>query len=285
MTTALPSLPFLPVFIISFNRGPYLQRVIASYRKQDIDLDIIVHDNGSTEAQTKYVLSELSAAGVRIYRYRPIVTPEELDNVDASVRRYEAETGYSGPYIVTDCDVDISDARPDTFRTYLELLDQFHDVECVGPMLKIDDIPRSYPLFDHVMGRHIAQFWHKEPEWVEISVGRIAYLRHKIDTTLAVHRENSRFRRLKDGLRLYHPFEARHLDWYVSADLPNAYRGTSSPLISHWDNETEWAKHRHVGELIANYRVVIGEIGRLSVVTKSTCDNPTNCSEQLTSSH
>lgn len=265
---------FLPVFIISFNRGDYLTQILDSYIKQDVDLDFVIHDNGSTEPRTLEALSELSAAGFKVYRYGPISAPDELNLVDLSVQRYRAESGYFGPYAVTDCDVDLSEARGDALRTYLELLQQFPDVECVGPMLRIADIPRSYPLFNRVMERHVAQFWHRQPEWVEISTGRIAYLRHAIDTTLAVHRAGSSFRRLKSGLRVYHPFEAKHLDWYMSPRDASEYQLSSSPLISHWDNAAELAKYRSQPDAVFIYTLVEGEVGSLRTVTRSTLDHP-----------
>src|SRR5690348_7697248 len=133
----LPVIDAIPIFVISFNRGHYLTAVIDSYRAQDVDVDIVIHDNGSTDPATLEILSKLSSDGLRVFRYPPISTPEELDKVDESVRRYTDETGYIGPYVVTDCDVDLSQARPDALRTYLEILDRFDDVECVGPMLRI----------------------------------------------------------------------------------------------------------------------------------------------------
>jgi glycosyltransferase involved in cell wall biosynthesis len=263
----------IPIFVISYNRGHYLERVIQSYRAQDIETEIVIHDNGSSDAATLEILSDLSA-DLRVYRYGPISTPEQLNGVDASVCRFRDETGYSGPYVVTDCDVDLSDAPPDALRTYMALLDAFPEVECVGPMLRISDIPKSYPLFNRVMLRHISQFWGRQPEWVQIDGKRLAYLEHRIDTTFAVHRAGSSFRRLKDGLRVYHPYEARHLDWYVSEDDLTNYRQTSSPAISHWDNEAEFAKHKALPPTVLNYTVVEGAIGALRAVERSTLDNP-----------
>lgn len=264
----------LPIFVISYNRGQYLKRVIQSYRAQDVKVEIVVHDNGSTEPSTLEVLSELSSASIAVYRYGPISTPEELNNVDASIGRYRCETAYSGPYVVTDCDIDLSTASPDSLRTYIALLNAFPDAECVGPMLSISDVPKSYPLFDRVMLRHISQFWGRRPEWVEIEGRRIAYLTHRIDTTFAVHRAESSFRRLKNGLRVYHPYEARHLDWYVSGTDSSDYRQTSSPAISHWDNQIEFAKYAGLEPTILNYTIVEGEPGDLRAVDRSTLDNP-----------
>src|SRR5438270_1474823 len=90
----------LPVFLISFNRGEYLDRVIQSYQKQNVSVNIIIHDNGSNDPYTLEVLARLSASGTRVYRNSPIFRGDELNNLDLSVRRYVDETGYVGPYAV-----------------------------------------------------------------------------------------------------------------------------------------------------------------------------------------
>jgi hypothetical protein len=107
-------------------------------------------------------------------------------------------------------------------------------------MLRIADIPRGYPLFNRVMNRHIEQFWHMQPERTMTRVGECAFIKSAIDTTFAVHRAGSRFRRLKSALRIYHPFEARHLDWYPH-DGQFAYHKSSSAAISHWNNASQFA--------------------------------------------
>lgn len=264
----------IPLFVISFNRGAYLKPVIESYKAQDLEIEVVIHDNGSSEPDTLRVLSELSSAGLKVYRHGPITTPEELNHVDDSVQRYARQTGYDGPYAVTDCDIDFSDTHPHALRTYIEILELCEDAECAGPMLRIADIPRSYPLFNRVMARHIAQFWGRQPEWLEVHAGRVACLRHRIDTTFAVHRAGSSFRRLKPGVRVYHPFEAKHLDWYVSNEGRTNYRATSSPAVSHWDNEIEFSKYQPSPEHVLSYTVVEGELGDLRTIVRSTLDNP-----------
>ena len=66
-----------------------------------------------------------------------------------------------------------------------------------------------------MMNRHIEQFWHRQPLWAETSFGRVAYLDAPIDTTMAMHRAGEPFFRLKQSLRVYEPYEAQHLDWYL----------------------------------------------------------------------
>ena len=245
----------LPVFIISFNRGAFLRQVIESYGRQTMPVDIIVHDNGSTDPFTRDTLADLEAQGVTVHRRRPIKSVRQLDRVDRSVRDYFGWFRRRGRYVVTDCDIDLSAARPDALEVYHELLDQFPDAACVGPMLRIADIPPAYQLFNHVMNRHIEQFWQKQPEWTETRCGPCAFIRAPIDTTFAVHRDGSRFRRLKKGLRVYHPFEARHLDWYPD-EGQQAYRQSSSAAISHWSNESQFAAYAREPLHFNRYNVV-----------------------------
>jgi len=80
--------------------------------------------------------------------------PAELNSVNETVRQY-----FRGPprsrYVVTDCDVDMSIAAPDALTIYDEILDQAPQAECVGPMLRVRDIPRDFPQFNRAMNRHV----------------------------------------------------------------------------------------------------------------------------------
>jgi hypothetical protein len=51
-----------------------------------------------------------------------------------------------------------------------------------------------------------------------------------------LHRAGSSFRRLKPAMRVYHPFEARHLDWYERCPPAPGYALASSAEIAHWGN-------------------------------------------------
>lgn len=60
----------------------------------------------------------------------------------------------------------------------------------------------------------------------------------KIDSTFGLLRSKKSFVRLLDGIRVYTPYEAKHLDWYI---LPSSitqdqqhYMDNSNPLISNW---------------------------------------------------
>jgi glycosyltransferase involved in cell wall biosynthesis len=255
----------LPIFIISFNRGDFLRRTIQSYLRQTMPVEIIVHDNGSDDPETLAILADLAQQGISIHRHRAITSPAELDLVDETIDKYFAGSTARGRYAVTDCDVDLTSARPDALQVYDYLLDRFAQADCVGPMLTIADIPENYPLFNRVMNRHIEQFWHQNPQMISTPFGDCAFIEATIDTTFAIHREGSRFRRLRTGLRVYHPFEASHLDWYPRP-VQGHYHRSSCGAISHWDNAAQFAAFSHEALRYDRYKIVVeGEDGGLIV--------------------
>jgi hypothetical protein len=243
----------IPAFLISFNRGGMLKQTIRGLERMAHPVTILVHDNGSTDASTVDVLNELAARNIKIYKHDPINTADDLICVNKSIEDYFRSHAYC-PYIVSDCDIDMSIASPHTLNLYLDLLDKFPDAECVGPMLRIHDVPRSYRLYNQMMNRHVDQFWGKHPQWVETNFGRIAYIEAPFDTTLAIHRPGRTFARFRQGLRVYHPFEARHLDWY--SDGRSIYRETSSSEISHWNNAKYTDDYKDVDILYDRFFIV-----------------------------
>jgi hypothetical protein len=232
-----------PVFLISFNRGAMLERAIASIRLLSRPTDIVVHDNGSDCPVTIDILHKLETMGVTVVRRPRIFSPDELNGVDDTVQSYFADWSEPVRYVVSDCDVDVTTASPTMLDVYDYLLDRFRTVECVGPMLRICDIVPDYPLFCRVMNRHIMQFWQHIPSIIETNFGEVAVLESVIDTTMALHRAGEPFVRLKSALRVYEPFEARHLDWHITAGVDETYSRTSSSEISHWNNAVENQRH------------------------------------------
>lgn len=229
----------IPIFIISFNRGDQLLKVVDSYKRLSTDVDIVIHDNGSSDRHTLETLDTLERSGVTVIRSTAINTPEELDNINTTIEMYFSNWAEPGRYVVTDGDVDLSGVAPDILSIFDLLLDSFRDIACVGPMLRIHDIPSTYSLYNHAMNRHIDQFWQKEPSWFTRDEIKIAYQRAPIDTTFALYRAGERFHRLQKGLRIYYPYDARHLDWYEDESEGEAYRMTSSPAISHWNSQKQ----------------------------------------------
>ncbi len=234
----------IPAFIISFNRGQFLLETVRGLRMLNAELDIIIHDNGSDDPETLEIIDSLARDGVIVVRRNKIFSADELNNTNFTISDYFVDK-IPTPYIVTDCDISMDKTNPSALQVYLEILNTFPEVGCVGPMLKISDIPEDYPLRNRVLNRHIMQFWHKKPSWCHTVGGWTAYQFAAIDTSLALHRAGEPFRRLKQGIRVYEPFEARHLDWYLTSPHKELYHHTSNPTISHWNNKSEYNLYRN----------------------------------------
>ena len=232
----------LPIFIISYNRGHLVKNLIESMRHLSTVFDFVVHDNGSDDHATLDVLKNLSEKKIiKLKRNPKIHTANQLNQVNQTVREYFEETKTTAKYYaVTDCDLDFSRTKENAILMYCALLNHFKSAQCVGPMLTIDDIPKEYPLYNHVMNRHISQFWGRKPIIISTTLGPVAFQRAVIDTTFAVHRRADPFRRLKHGLRVYNPYEVKHVDWYRN-NFDYYPRQTD---ISHWGNLIYNQKHR-----------------------------------------
>jgi len=259
----------MPVILISFNRGEMLEKVVDGYKKQSVAVEIFVHDNGSDDPATTAVLDKLEQDGIVIFRRDKITSPDELDLVDESVQEVFRERT-AGPYAVSDCDVSIAESSPATLATYLRFLDEMPEIDCAGPMLRIDDVPATYPLYYAMLNRHILQFWGKEPQFRSIDGVPVGYLRAPIDTTLAVYRAGAPYRRLRRGVRLYQPFAARHLDWYPD-EHRSAYRAsTDGSTISNWSNPARERNNRYQPlEYQSYWDVVTGDGGALTTVARA----------------
>jgi hypothetical protein len=155
----------VPIFIISYNRLAVLRQAINSFRQID-ETKVIVHDAGSSYAPLLKFLAELEREGASVYYDRQrIVRDDDLNSVADTVSDWLQKHDASH-YVVTDPDVALEDGCRDILEFYQSLLDEFPDVEVVGPMLRIDDIPDSFPLKRLVIQRHTNDFWHKPPEWI-----------------------------------------------------------------------------------------------------------------------
>lgn len=273
----------LPVVLISFNRGPMMRKVVEGYRRQTVPVEIFVHDNGSDDEETLSVLAELESSGVTVFRREKISSAAELNLVDETVQAIFRDRPAS-PYAVSDCDVSIAESATDTLEVYLQVLEAMPKMECVGPMLRIDDVPTTYPLYSAMMNRHVSRFWSREPQLTTIQGRQVAFQAAPIDTTLAVYRAGEPYRRLCQGVRLYFPYDARHLDWYPD-EHQDAYRKSADgSTISNWSNPARERINRFVPLEHVRYRSVErGEDGGLVVETRSVAPLSDVSSDELQS--
>lgn len=226
----------VPIFVISFNRGRMLQGLINSLKPQTLDTDVIVHDNGSDDPYAVQTLDKLSQDGLTVLRRTKISDATELNNINETITSYFENWAEPQNYVVTDCDISVTPCDADFLEVLSDLLDRFHSIACAGPMLQIHDISKNNPTYNQILKRHILQFWGKYPNFSNISNKIVAHQHAKIDTTFALHRAGEPFKRLKNGVRTYEPYEARHLDWYEEEQEEN-YKKSSNARISHYGNQ------------------------------------------------
>jgi len=229
----------IPIFIISCNRLNVLRKAIESYRNSiKAPIQLIIHDNSSTYEPLLSYLEEIKNDGALVYKSKEIVdSDEKLNNVAITIQEWFSR--HDAPYyIVTDPDIALDSSGGDIIELYAYFLDLHPEINVVGPMwLRIDDIPDYYPLKNEVIRRHTKQFWHKTPHYISWKDSEIAYQDALIDTTFGMYRGGYKFQRLSKGFRVYEPYWARHLDWYINPNEmtdDQVYYMENASRVSHW---------------------------------------------------
>lgn len=228
----------VPIFIISYNRLTSLQMTIDSYKKYiRSPFELVIHDNNSSYKPLLDYLRQLETEGVTVhYSKEKVAFEKQLDMVSCTIDDWFSRHSASH-YVVTDPDIALEGNCEDILELYACLLDTVKNIEVVGPMLRIDDIPDYYPLKQKVIELHTLQFWHKKPKTLLWRNKSIQYQSARVDTTFGMYRSNFKFHRLSNGYRTYAPYWARHLDWYINPNVMSEdqlYYLQHASGVSHW---------------------------------------------------
>jgi len=193
----------IPVFIISFDRLSYLEKLIASLERAGAS-NIHIIDNASTYPPL-----------LEYYKKTPYDVIYVGENLGARVfwksglfDRYRNDF-----YAVTDSDLELIPECPDDLiETLFETLRKYPFVRKAGVSLKIDDLPD-----DTELGAGVREW---ESQFFKAPIkGANAYYA-SVDTTLAVYLPDN----LAGGIpflraiRCATPYQARHLPWYKEKD-------------------------------------------------------------------
>lgn len=208
----------IPLFVITRDRVTVTKRCIEGYKKLG-DVEIIIQDNNSTYPPMVEYLDKLEKEGIKVFRYKD--DSEQFYDISGRVRDTILEwyrSNDSPYYIVTDPDIELENPCPEMIQYYISILKQLPRATVVGPMLRIDDLPEHFKLKEEMVQAHEVQFWGKnrEPYCTMFDGIRIQYC--PIDTTFGMYRKEFEFKRLNLGFRVYEPYMARHLDWYIDTD-------------------------------------------------------------------
>jgi len=230
----------IPIFIISCDRLEALKSSIQSYRDFiKTPFEIVIIDFGTTYEPTLKYLKILEHEKVKIYWKGKFNNKRRFNIfVDGIVQDYFKNYPRSN-YVVTDPDIALDNVGGDILEVYAYLLKKFSTISVVGPMLKIDDIPDYYPRKGEVINwemRHNPPI--REAHAIQYGNRIIKYIFAHIDTTFAMNRAGTHWRRYVMAARILPPYAARHLDWYLDPKnlTPDQkyYMEHASGRITHW---------------------------------------------------
>lgn len=212
----------IPVFIICFERVESLKKLVGWFESAG-QRKIVLLDNDSTYKPLLDYYDKTPHQVIRFYRNVGHTAPWSLDLVRTLLPR--------DYYIVTDPDVLPSEAAPkDTIAHLLSVHSDFPLHTKVGLGLKIDDLPKSYPLRDHVVEWE-QQFWKTELRPSVYEAG--------VDTTFALYKPGSYNYTLHPSIRLGEPYVARHMPWYSDqskqTDEDAYYKLRANANITSWN--------------------------------------------------
>lgn len=210
----------MTVFLATFNRTETLERTVASLRLQTHPYELVIIDNGSEDPAALELLDRLRRAPEvrRVYRLPRVASMQELtDHFNVAVAD-QFDRGAAGWFAVTDADVCFEGTDRDALGTYVWLAE---GTGCaVGPHLRVDGgLPLGYPLRSRVVTTEVRLNYRASM----LETDGVFYSAHGIDTTFHVFPAVRAFRRLgMDTLRVGHPYDAMHLDWYLDIFSPTA---------------------------------------------------------------
>jgi len=235
----------IPIFIITFERLEALKKALNSYRKFFGDrVQFVIHDNGSTYPPLVKFLDQIERRkSAIVFKDQRIIHPRQLNRVNNTVQKY-FEVHKKTNYIVTDCDIFFDSVGKELLDFYMWLLDNYLTHEgceicAVGPMIEIRDIPKHFPLRSQVVKKHRQQFWQtKDRKSVSYKGKEFQITFGFIDTTFAMYRANTQFKRHQWGIRTFEPYMCKHWDWYLHPKrMPPGqryYTKEAAKRITHW---------------------------------------------------
>ena len=233
---------YIPIFIIVHNQFEVLKQTIRSYEKYiKTPFKIVYHNVASTYEPTIQFLKEQELLGCAVYHTSINNHHTVIETIDDYLHKHP-ECEY---YVMTDPDIELDNVNGDILDVYIHILKNTNAVS-VGPMLRIDDIPDFYPRKEMAIDYHTQQFWGPTIQKRHSSFNgfNFSFIVCHTDTTFQLSSVKNRPTTFPHSLsvRVFAPYSARHLDWYVDPNnltpCQEYYQLTSSD-ISHW-NKKQW---------------------------------------------
>ena len=229
----------IPIFIISSDRLKFLKESIQSYYDCiKTPFEIVIIDFGTSYEPTREFLRHLEYEGKTVYWNDKISYKGSLNLIRPIVQDY-FKTHPASNYVVTDPDIALDNVEGDVLEVYAYLLKRFHKISVAGPMLRIDDIPDHYLLKEKLLFNSLESTYLSRKKFTtQYKDKAINFKLIKIDTTFGMRRAGEDFWRCRWGARVFAPYSAKHLEWYL--DFENLtedqeyYMQHASRRISTW---------------------------------------------------
>jgi pyruvyltransferase len=199
----------LPVFLPCHDLGAQLEGIAAAYRRQTMPHELVLIDGGGASLETQQAIEALQQNGALVRVIDPGNPEQQTKSLQHIIQQYFKRWGEPQRYAIASGAVDFSNSSPDAFALYDELLDCFPDVESVGPMLRIQDLPFGHP----ALSGEIEEHWLHERSLCQTSLGPVGVVQASLAGNFALCRADGRHRPPSSGLRVHHPFDARNLAW------------------------------------------------------------------------
>lgn len=202
----------LPIFLRCGNLGRRLHDLAAAYRQQSVRTELVLIDGGDSGEETQQAIGQLQQDGALVRVIDPGTSEQQAESLRRVIRLYFKRWSEPGRFALASGAIDFSTSSPDTLALYDELLDRLQ-VDAVGPMLRIQDLPFGHP----ALGAEIAEHWLQERTSCRTSLGPVSVVPASLIDGFALYRADDKHPPARSGLRVHHPYDARNLDWIESA--------------------------------------------------------------------
>src|SRR5690606_16287382 len=133
----------IPVYVISFNRLSVLKKTLEGLLRFVERKNIIIIDNASDYKPILDYYITLVESGITIFYNSKLKSANELNTIAPFIEKENARRKCEY-YVITDPDISLELSNEDLFRVCKFFLNSMSDINIVGPMLKITDIPKTY---------------------------------------------------------------------------------------------------------------------------------------------
>jgi len=240
----------IPIFIITCDRLEMLKRSLESYRRCIKDpFKIVICDQGSTFKPMIEFVRKLESDGITVFRWKENLNDGREKNLprnDAKIREDMQNYFQNHPksnYVITDPDIFLDNVGSDILEVYTYFLEKIPQINAVGPMLRIDDIPDSYPAKNFLISSSLhVKFNSAKVENIQYKDREIKYVFAPIHTSFAMYRKETKWGGYsKNAIRVLAPYSVKHLDWYVD---PQKLTEDQEYYMKHASRNAHWSKWR-----------------------------------------